>query len=192
MSALRPGTIAAPPRRSAAMHPLRTSLLALATLLVAGAAGATTVKTGKPAASQPPARAWATRDQLRECLDIEAGLKTRFGAIEATNAAHEKMFDQVEAESARLRDLQAQLDHDSETSIGAFNALVKDHNQHVKLLNQDAAESRPANDAYNDDMVAFNHKCSALVYKVDDMELVMKERKKAAAAAAAASGATGL
>ena len=166
------------------MFSLRTPLLALAASLIAGAAGATTVKTGKPAASQPAARAWATRDQLRECLAIEAGLKTRFQVIEASNAAHEKMFDQAEAEGTKLRDLQSQLDHDSDTAVAAFNALVKDHNQHVKLLNQDAADSRPANDAYNDDMVAFNHKCSQLVYKVDDMEAVMKERKKAAAAAA--------
>jgi hypothetical protein len=166
---------------------LRAPSMLLAALLVAGTAGATTVKTGKPAASQAPARAWATRDQLRECLDIEAGLKTRFKAIELSNAAHEKIFDQVEAENTKLRELQSQLDRDSDTSISAFNVLVKEHNLHVKALNQDAADSRPVNDAYNDDMVAFNHKCSQLVYRVDDMETVMKERKKAAAAAAAAS-----
>ena len=166
---------------------VRNSLLLLACLLVAGPALATTVRTGKPAASQAPAPAWATRDQLRECMDIEAGLKTRFKAIEASNAAHEKMFDQVEAENTRLRELQSQIDHDSDTSINAFNALVKDHNQHVKALNQDAADSRPASDAYNGDMLAFNHQCSQLVYRVDDMEAVMKERKKAAAAAASAN-----
>ncbi len=166
----------------------RLPLLALAlasSLLLLGTAGATTVKTGKPPASQPPARQWATREQLRDCLDTEAGLKTRFGAIEATNRAHEKLFDQVEAENTRLVELQSQLDHDSETSVRAFNALVKDHNQHVKQLNQDAADARPAADAYNADMVAFNHKCSALVYRVDDMEAVTKERRKAAAAASA-------
>ena len=177
------------PRLQAVMLSLRSSSLVLASLLAVGSAGATTVRTGKPAASQPPARAWATRDQLRECMDIEAGLKTRFKTIEVSNAAHEKMFDQVEAENTRLRDLQAQLDHDSDVSVGAFNALVKEHNQHVKALNQDAADSRPVNDGYNDDMVAFNHKCSSLVYRVDDMEAVMKERKKAAAAAAASAAA---
>ena len=97
------------------------------------------------------------------------------------------MFDQVEAENTKLRDLQAQLDHDSDTSVNAFNALVREHNLHVKALNQDAADSRPVSDAYNDDMVAFNHKCSQLVYRIDDMEAVMKERKKAAAAAASAA-----
>lgn len=164
---------------------LRTSLPAFALLALAASADATTVKTGKPAASQPAAHAWATRDQLRECMDIEAGLKTRFKAIEVSNAAHEKMFDQVEAENTRLRELQGQLDRDSDTSINAFNALVKDHNLHVKALNQDAADSRPVSDAYNDDMSAFNRKCSHLVYQVDDMDAVMRERKKAAAAASA-------
>ena len=99
------------------MSASRISLLVVACLMLPQGADATTVRTGKPAASQPPARAWATRDQLRECMDIEAGLKARFKAIEATNASHEKMFDEVEAENTKLRDLQAQLDRDSDTSI---------------------------------------------------------------------------
>ncbi|HEY9026432.1 MAG TPA: hypothetical protein VIP05_19200 [Burkholderiaceae bacterium] len=169
------------------MPALRAASLALATTLALAAAHATTVKTGKPAASQPAAVAasWASRDQLRDCLSTEAGLKERFRAIEASDAVHEKMFDQVEGENVRLEKLQAELDRDSETSIKAFNALVKEHNQHVKDLNADAAASRPVADAYNADMVAFNHKCSHLRYRVDDMEAVMAERRKAAAAASA-------
>ena len=46
----------------------RASLVAAIVLLATAPAGATTVKTGKPAASQPSPRAWATRDQLREML----------------------------------------------------------------------------------------------------------------------------
>jgi len=162
-------------------------LFALAATLAVGAADATTVKTGKPAASQPAVPAWATRDQLRECLAREAALKERFKGIAASNDAHQKMFDQVEAENARLEQLQSQLDHDSETSVKAFNALVKDHNLHVKQLNQDAADSRPAADAYNADMSDFNHHCSGLRYRYEDMEAVTRERKQAAAPAAAAA-----
>ncbi len=168
---------------------LRTSLLALAATLAVGGADATTVKIAKPAASQPPARAWATRDQLHECLDIEAGLKERFRVIDAASTAHEKMFDQIEAENTRIETLQAQLDHESDTSINAFNALVKDHNLRVKQMNQDAADMRPVSDAYNADMTAFNHRCSGLVYRIEDMEAVTRERKKAAGQAAAASAA---
>ena len=176
----------------AAMTLHRASLFALAAALAMAHADATTVKTGKPAASQPAASqpaagSWATRDQLRECLATEADLKERSRAIEATNAAHEKLFDQIEAENDRLGQLQSQLDHDSETSVKAFNALVKEHNLHVKQLNQDAADSRPATDAYNADMSGFNHKCGRLRYRIEDMEAVTRERQKAAAQAAAAS-----
>jgi hypothetical protein len=167
-----------------ALHAPRAATLALAATLLAGAVHATTVKTGKPADPQAPGKVYATRDQLRDCLMTEAGLKDRFRAIEASNAAHEKLFDQVEAESTRLNKLQDELDHDSATSVQAFNALVKEHNQHVKQLNQDAIDSRPAADAYNADMSAFNHRCSGLRYRVEDMEAVTAERKKAAAASA--------
>jgi len=165
----------------------RTPTIVLAALLIPGLAGATAVKTGQSAASQPAARVFATRDQLRECLDIEAALKARFGAIEASNNAHEQMFNQVEAENAKLLELQAQLDRDSDTAVNAFNALVKDHNLHVKQLNQDAADSQPASSAYNADMLAYNRKCSSLVYRVDDLDAVLKERKKAAKAGAASA-----
>ncbi len=171
------------------MPSLRTSLLALAATLAVGCADATTVKTGKPAASQPPARTWATRDQLRECLDIEDALKERFRAIDTASTAHEKMFDQVEAEGTRIEGLHAQLDHDSETSVKAFNVLVADHNLHVKQLNQDVADSKPAADAYNADMVTFHHRCEGQLYRIEDMEAVTRERKKAAEQAAAASAA---
>ena len=151
----------APSRPLDDMPSLRTSLLALAATLAVAGADATTVKTGKPAASQPAARAWATRDQLRECLDTEAGLKERFRAIDAaTDRAREDVRPDRGREHPKLTTLQAQLDHDSDTAVKAFNALVKDHNLHVKQLNQDAADSRPVSDAYNADMVAFNHRCA--------------------------------
>jgi len=175
----RPATI--PPPRAC----LGLSALALAALLIPPAAGATPLKTGKPATSQPAPHSFATREQLHECMDTEDALKDRFKSIEASDIAHEQLFNQVQAESDKLVELQAQLDRDSEVSIRAFNALVKDHNLHVKQLNQDAADSRPAKSAYNDDMVAFNHRCARLVYRIDDMEAVMKERRKAAAGAGA-------
>ena len=81
---------------------LRLSLLAAAVLLATAPARATTVKTGKPDAAQPAAHTWATRDQLRDCLDTEDSLKERFKGVEAMTDAHEKLFNEVEAESAKL------------------------------------------------------------------------------------------
>lgn len=167
---------------------MRTArLLPLLAALALLTAQATTVKTGKPAASQPPARQWATRDQLRDCMDTEDALKQRFNAIEASNAAHEQLFNRIEAENAKLTELQAVLDHDSDVAVHAFNALVKEHNEHVKQLNDQAAQSRPGTSAYNEDMAAYNRRCASLVYRVEDMDAVMRERRKAAAAAASAA-----
>jgi hypothetical protein len=161
------------------------TLVLVAALIASGAAGATTLSTGKPAPTTN-ASGLASRDQLRDCMMTEASLKQRFEVLEASSAAHEKLAKQVEAEGEHLTELQARLDHDSSTAIKAFNGLVDEHNRHVAELNRDARDSDPASHAYNEDMSAFNRRCSALRYSVEDMDAVMAERKKAAAAAASA------
>lgn len=178
-------TIRASSTRPIPMSVPRT-LAILATTLAFGAAGATTLTTGKPAPSQPNASGLASRDQLRDCMMTEASLKQRFEALQVSSAAHEKLAAQVEAESDRLAELQAKLDHDSPTAIKGFNGLVDEHNRHVGELNKDARDNDPASHAYNEDMAAFNHRCSKLRYSADDMDAVMTERKKAAAAASSA------
>ncbi len=162
-------------------------LLAALALLPTLAAHATTVNTGKPAASQPATRAFASREQLRDCMDTEDGLKVRFNALEASNAAHELLFNQIESENAKLTELEAVLDHDSDAAVRGFNAAIKEHNEHVRQLNEQAAQSRPVSSAYNEDMAAYNRRCAPLVYRVEDMDAVMKERRKAAAASAASA-----
>jgi hypothetical protein len=165
-----------------AMLASRTLAIAAAAMLAVGAAHATTLSTGKPADPSASATGLATRDQLRDCMMTEASLKQRFQALEVSTAAHEKMVKQVEAEGDRIAELHANLDHDSPTAVKAYNGLVEEHNRHVGELNKHAHDSLPASHAYNDDMAAFNHRCSSLHYSVDDMEAVMAERQKAAAA----------
>jgi hypothetical protein len=161
--------------------PVSRSLVLAAVLLACGAAGATTLSTGKPADAAAPA-GLATRDQLRECMNTEASLKQRYQALEASTAAHEKMAKDIDAEGDRISELHDRLDHDSTTAVKAYNALVEEHNKHINELNRNAKEGQPVTHAYNDDMSAFNHRCSSLHYSVDDMEAVMAERQKAAAA----------
>lgn len=168
------------------MSALRVVSLALAASMLVASAHANTLSTGKPATPGAATTELATRDQLRDCMMTEASLKQRLAALEATHAAQEKMGAQIEAESVRLTELQAQLDHDSPTAIKGFNNLVDEHNRHVNELNKQSRETDPASHAYNEDMVAFNRRCSSLRYSVDDMEAVMQERKKAEAAGASA------
>jgi hypothetical protein len=171
------------------MSLLRISTVVLASVLIPGLAGAITVKGDAAAASQPAAQAFATPDQLRECLDIQAALKLRLGAIEATNAVLEQKFNQLQADDMTLMESGAnkQFEEGSGLALDATESPMKIHNQRVKQLNQDHAEAQRVSDAYNADLHAYHHQCSALVFSADDMDAVLKERKKAAAQASAAS-----
>ena len=157
-------------------------VLAVATAVVAGsAARATTVKTKPPAsaASQAQPRAYATRDQLRDCMDTEDALKIKRTALETAQAEHEKQLNTLESENAKIVEVQGQLDRDSDTAIQAFNLLVSDHNVHVKQVNEEGARERADASSYNEGALALNRKCATLVYRVDDMDVVMKERRAA-------------
>ena len=155
-------------------------------LALAGAAApahATTVKTGKPAASQPPALAWATRAQLRDCMDTEDSLKQRSAAIEGDDAAHARRFDEIAAEGTRLSETQARLDGDDTAAVNAFNQQVQAHNDHVKALNEQAGQSQPVVQALQADMAAYNRQCATLAYRPEDLDALTLERKRRAASA---------
>ena len=147
--------------------------------LAAAAAGACAASMSRPPASQPVGRLYATRDQLRDCMDLEDALKARRKTLDAASDAHEAQLTAIQAEDAKIVDVQGRLDHESETAITAFNLLVADHNAHVKEYNQESEGMRAASDAFNDEVATVNRKCSKMAYDVDDMNAVMKERRAA-------------
>lgn len=147
--------------------------------LAATACGACAASMSHPPASQPVGRLYATRDQLRDCMDLEDALKARRKTLDAVSDAHEAQLTAIQAEDAKIVDVQGRLDHESETAITAFNLLVADHNAHVKEFNKEADDMRASSDAYNADALALNRKCSKMAYSVDDMNAVMKERRAA-------------
>lgn len=148
--------------------------------LAAASAGACAASASR-AASAPPSvgRLYATRDQLRECMNLEDGLKARRKALEAAHDAHDAQLTAIQAEDTKIVDVQGRLDRDSDTATTAFNLLVADHNAHVKEYNQESEGMRAASDAFNDEVATVNRKCSKMAYDVDDMNAVMKERRAA-------------
>jgi predicted nuclease with TOPRIM domain len=161
----------------------RLLFVASALTLLAFAASATAVETAKPAASQAKGR-YATREQLRECLDRQAELKARFRGIEAANAARAEAVKRLEAEGVKLREMKAQIDRDNVAAVQAFKQQLTDYNTHAAALNKESDDSSAAADAYNADSESVNQACTALPYHTQDMDAVLKERKKAASAAA--------
>lgn len=145
---------------------------------------------GAPAATAAKATVagtYATRDQLRDCLNLDDGLKARLHAMEAAAAAHNQKFDANEAEGAKLVDMKAKLDRSDKAAILAFNQAVNEHHAHLKDVEDEAITADATSKVYTADQAAADQKCGPLTYRPADMDAVMKERKKAAATATAAS-----
>ena len=162
----------------------RTLLIALVALLVTVSADAA----DQPAAPPPSVGARATRDQLRECMNTEDGLKERERALQAANAENRKMGARLAAEGDQIRGTGSKTDETNPMSATAQDAMVKTHNLRVRQLNAAEAALVPASKAFVADVTAFQARCSGLTYLVEDMEAVAREREKATAQASAASG----
>ena len=160
------------------MTPSRFPFLVVTWLMLSQGADAATAKAAV-------AGTYATREQLRECLALDDGLKARTHALEAAAVVHNQKFDANEAEGARLVDMKAKLDRSDKAAIQAFNQAVVDHNAHLQQVDEEALASDAATKALNADQSAVDQKCGSLTYRPADMDAVTKERKKAAAAASA-------
>ena len=170
------------------MPPSRTSLITLVALLVTVAAHAAD-QALPPAASSAPAATRATRDQLRDCLNTEDGLRERERPLQAASAENRKMGARLEAEGDQMRGTGSKMDETNPMSATAFDAMVKTHNLRVRQLNAAEAALAPVSKAFVADVTAFQARCSGLTYLVEDMEAVAREREKATARARAASAA---
>ena len=161
------------------MSPSRISFTVVTCLVLSQGSLAATAKA-------PVAGTYATRDQLRECLTLDDGLKTRLHALEAATAAHNKQFEANEVEGAKLVETKAKLDRSDKGAIQAFNQAVQTHNAHLQAMDEEAVAADVATKALNTDQAAVDVKCGSLTYRPADMDAVTKERKKAAATAASA------
>ncbi len=163
------------------MSPSRIPFLVVTCLVFSQGAAAATAK------GAPTAGTYATRDQLRECLSLDDGLKVRLHAMEAATAAHNRKFEANEVEGAKLVEMKARLDRSDKAAIQAFNQAVQEHNVHLQQMDEEAVAADAATKALNADQAAVDQKCGPLTYRPADMDVVVKERKKAAAASASTS-----
>jgi hypothetical protein len=158
----------------------RIPFLVVAGLLLAQGAVAATAK-------PPVAGTYATREQLRECLGLDDGLKSRLHAMETATVAHNQKFDANQAEGVKLVELKAKLDRGDKAAVQAFNQTVQEHNVHLQQVDEEAVAADVATQSLNADQAAVDQKCGPLTYRPADMDAVVKERRKAAVTATAAS-----
>lgn len=127
---------------------------------------------------------YATRDQLRECLDLQAALKVRFHARAQAGTVDDAEGDSLEAEGAKVHDAQGKLDRGDPAAVLAFKQAVADYNARVIAWKAATARGQAADDAYKTDSAVVDQECVGLSYRTQDVDAVMKERKKLAGATA--------
>ena len=160
------------------MSMLRIPFLVVTALAISGTAGAVTAKPAKGVV-------FGSRDQLRQCLDLDDGMKQRRHAIDAAAAEHDKRFDANEAEEARLVQSKATLDRNDKGAVQAFNKAVQEHQQHTHEINEQADAAEAMNRSWEADKLAMDDKCGNLTYRPADVDVVDKERRKVASVGAA-------
>jgi hypothetical protein len=137
---------------------------------------------GTLAATKPAAEVFGTRAQLRECLDIDDGLRQRSDAAEASTAALNGRITANAEESARLADMKKTLARDDKAAVASFNQLAVAHNQHVQQVDDEIAAAQATSDRLAADKADREKKCGGLTYRPADLAAVDKERRKAASA----------
>ena len=160
------------------MKTMRIPFLVVMTMLLSGAACA---------AGKSVGATYGTRDQLRECMALDEGLKSRELTLQANVLANNRLVDDNDAESGRLAQMKQSLDRTDKAAILKFNDAVLAHNQHVQASEHAVDDAEAASKAWHADKDDMDQKCGALTYRPADMEAMAKERRKASAVAVAAS-----
>jgi hypothetical protein len=156
------------------MTPSRFPLLVVSSLLLLAA-------TAEAATAKPPrAAVFGTREQLRECLDLDDAMNARRRTLEAAAADHNRKFDANDAEDARLVEMKARLDRSDKAAILAFNQAVTEHARHTHELNAEAEQQEAGMKSFEADKADMDDKCGNLTYKPADIDAVNKERRQAA------------
>ena len=156
------------------MVSLRISFLVVAISLSCGAAGAATAR---PAA----AGAFGSRDQLRDCADLDDAIKAHGQALAAVTLANNASISAGDAEAARMADTKKALDRNDKAAIAAYNDLVKAHNLRLDQADEDVAKAEAAAGQLATDRASMAQKCGALTWRPADLESVNRERRKASA-----------
>lgn len=156
-------------------------LLILITSLLC-AAPATFAASTKAAASQSAGEKsvqpkFASREELRSCMEGEDEIKQRNAQLERSHALHNAELKAMQDQSTAFYATEDKVDASDEKQVAAFNARVAELNQQVDALNQRGARLTEEVKLFRADMRAHNQRCAALVYKIIDKDAIVRERK---------------
>lgn len=141
---------------------------------IAKASSSTTSQSVGEKSAQPK---FASREELRSCMEGEDDIKQRNAQLERSHTLHNAELKAMQDQSTAFYATEDKVDASDEKQVAAFNARVAELNQQVDALNQRGARLTEEVKLFRADMRAHNQRCAALVYKVIDKDAIVRERK---------------
>lgn len=115
------------------------------------------------------------RDELRVCMNNDAGLAARRKAYEAQSRKIGEESAAIRSEQEELANEQKRLEEDNKP-MDRFQRKVRAHNERVRAARAAAGHSRKDLDALNADVVAHNADCGRVSFQPEDREAILKEQ----------------
>lgn len=120
---------------------------------------------------------FASREELRSCMEGEDEIKQRNAQLERRHTMHNAELKALQDQSTAFYATEDKVDVSDEKQLAAFNERVTELNQQVDALNQRGARLTEEVKLFRADMRAHNQRCAALVYKIIDKDAIVRERK---------------
>jgi hypothetical protein len=130
------------------------------------------------AAERPKQLKYASREQLRACDDSEARLKSMRSAVDNMIAQYNSQRAQVQASRQALELEQAQINHQDDEQVRAFEEKMAAHNQFVESFNLLAHQTAARSDAYNEESETYNQSCATMVFRIEDRNALNLEKSQ--------------
>lgn len=119
---------------------------------------------------------FASREQLRACMDSEDELGNRKTALDREQARHTASLKPTQDDSTALYASEEKVDATDEKQVSDFNAKVAELNQRAEAINQRAGQLNLESKQLRADLHAHNVRCASIVFKISDKDAILRER----------------
>ncbi|MES2787681.1 MAG: hypothetical protein V4684_19600 [Pseudomonadota bacterium] len=119
------------------------------------------------------------RDELRVCMNTEAGFAPTRSKLDAQRTANSAEVAAIRAESAELAKEAESINEGDDRKQRAFKRKVDAHNARVQASNAALQATRTELEAFAKTATAYNEQCAGITFRTEDKEAILKEREAA-------------
>ncbi len=119
------------------------------------------------------------RDELRACMNTEAGFAPTRTKLDAQRTANSAEVAAIRLESAELAKEAETVNEGDDRKQRAFKRKVDAHNARVQASNAALQATRTELEAFAKTATAYNEQCAGITFRTEDKEAILKERAAA-------------